>query len=292
MANSIQRLRFSAGHIKCAADLETEFGRNLLRSPMTAFTVGSVTFEGRAGNPEPHYGYDPETGTSYNAVGLKNPGFEQFYTAEFQRISDLAIEARKELIISLAPIHPGEVGRMAKLLAAMPERTHISRGQLNGGCPNVAGHSVIAHDPDAIEMLLKEVKPYTSLIDFEFKTSPEVEDYVIKRTVELCAEYRIRWIVSGNTEKVATPTDKYGRPYTGSPTCGRAGKPLLEPNLVQLDKFSEVITALGANIKLVAGGGISTAEDLRRCADAGATEAEMMTAVLENGPRVFQDILV
>lgn len=289
---SITKLRLAAGHVKTVSEMETQFGKDLLRSPVSTITVGSITVDERLGNPEPHYGYDSETRTSYNAVGLKNPGWKKFFPNKLKELINIASKHDKQVVLSLAPIEPGQVEQMVKVISAMPYRTWVSRIQLNGGCPNVSGHEVIAHDPEAIESLLSEIKPFTSLVDFEFKTSPQLSKSTLRKTVELCSEYGIKWIVSANTEKVDTPTGKDGNPYTGSPACGKAGLPLFEQNVEQVVVFSDYIRQTGADIKLVACGGIFSAEQLMTYADAGAVEAEMMTSVLENSPKVFQDILM
>ena len=287
----IEKLRLAAGYVKTATDLKSDFGQKLLRSAATGICVGSITLNEKDGNPEPHYGYDAETGTSYNSVGLKNPGWAKFFPNELGKIMNIMTVANKELILSLAPMNAGDLHAMVSSLSLMPYRSWPCRLQINGGCPNVSGHGIIAHDPRAIRALFEEIKDFTDYFEIEFKTAPELGSSVLRQTVDLCAGYGIGRILSANTVKVNTPDDQKGKPYTGSPTCGMAGRPLLALNVKQLCAFRESIGEKKAPVKLIAGGGISAGEHLDICVSAGVVEeAELMTVALEMGPRIFGDI--
>lgn len=288
----ITKLRLAAGQVKTLRDLSTVFGRDLIRSPVYGICIGSITLLERSGNPEPHYHFDPKTKASYNAVGLKNAGWESFCPGTILNIArDLSSEG-KESIVSLAPFKKNDLAYMVAELVRMPTRTWVQRVQINGSCPNVSGHGIIAQDKDALTRLFEEIQEFTSLIDFEFKTSPNLSVRMIADTAALCARYGIKWIVSANTQSVETPRSGSGKPYLGSPNCGMGGEPLLAQNIGQLQRFHEVIRKQGTDIQLIACGGISSAEDLAKCAQAGAVEAELLTAALEYGPRVFQDMLI
>jgi dihydroorotate dehydrogenase len=81
-------------------------------------------------------------------------------------------------------------------------------------------------------------------------------------------------IVCANTLPVIDPRMSTGR-------GGLSGGPLTAgtPRMV-----AEIVDAIGPDVPLVACGGIFTADDARRCLDAGAVAVQVYTALIYEGP--------
>lgn len=277
-----------AGIVKEPAHLTDD----LLACPASFVVWGSITALHREGNPEPNYYQDDETGASYNAIGLKNPGAAAA-ASMVKEMSAKAEEVGKKLRASFAPTGPGSLRAALTHLAIMPYRTLIDRSEFNAACPNHREgeklHDVLACDPVALRELLEETRGfYLEPGQKALKIAPDTSEDMLRRTVDLCQEFEIGSIVSGNTRKMRTPVVD-DTPTISVEYCGLGGAPLLAANLKQIELLARIREERGAKLILTACGGASTGEHARQYQDAGADELEIVTGYLRFGGRVFQD---
>jgi dihydroorotate dehydrogenase len=280
-----------AGVLKNESDLTDD----LLACPAAFLTFGSYTLLERAGNKDPTYYFDEATQTSYNAIGLKNPGVA--VAADIiPAISKRVHKAKKRFRLSLAPTAPGHLHKMLQQTAIMPLRRLVDQYEFNAACPNHNEgkhlHEVLSRDPKALRGLLEETKGFAlEARQKALKIAPDTDEEMLRRTIDLCIEFGIGSIVSGNTHKVGTPFIG-GKPMISVPFCGQGGTALLESSIKQMKLLAKIRKERKAPIKLVACGGISTGEHVRRYEDAGADEGQVATAFIQYKAKIFQDILI
>ncbi len=274
---------------------EAHLTQDLLDCPASFLTFGSYTLLERAGNGDPTYYFDEATQTSYNAIGLKNPGAAaaaEMIPVLSQRIHD----AGKRFQLSLAPTKPGELRQMLNIVTLMPLRALVDKYKFNAACPNHRDgeklHDVLARDPVALRELLEEtvgaaLRPSQKAL----KIAPETDEETLRQIVDLCVEFGIGHIVSGNTRKVATPVI-HGKKMISVDFCGQAGAAILEAGIAQMKLLAKICEERKATLKLTACGGGSRGEHMRRYEDAGADELQVVTAFIEYKAKIFQDMLI
>lgn len=279
-----------AGVVKGTTHLTDE----LLSCPATFFLWGSSTLLHREGNKEPTYYYDEETGASYNAIGLKNFGADAASNMA-EEVWTKAEKADKKVRMSLAPTGPGTLRATLIRTAITPLRTMFEY-EFNAACPNHREgdhlHEILACDRHALRELLEETRGFgLTPSQTALKIAPDTSEDMLRQTLDLCLEFGIGKIVSSNTRKVQTPVVN-GKPMISVDFCGQAGTPLLETGLKQMALLAKIREEKKAKILLTACGGISQGVHARRYQEAGADEAQVVTAYLKFGGRVFEDIYV
>lgn len=287
---SAVKIGIGAGVVKHLRDFEGEWGLNILRSPAEFITVGSITRHARVGNPEPRYYFDQDSRTSWNSVGLRGDGFKVFLR-QLPKLKMLCDAHHKELRLSISPIETHEIRSMIRDdLSWLPENCSIALLEINAACPNLWGHGVIARDERALKNLLEEVCEESINFPIGLKIAPDTDIEMLKRIIDLAQIYNVSALVSGNTRLVDTPNDEQKIPRIGMPKCGMAGASILESGIRQIEALAEIRSAAASNVRLIACGGIMSGNDLRRYIDVGADEAQLVTAALEYGGKIFQDV--
>ncbi len=200
-------------------------------------------------------------------MGLPNPGAEiaaaQLARARrtaprFASVADEAIDAATGTVELLAP--------------------HVDGFELNASSPNAPWR----HDAEHMGVLLAGILSRTErpvLVKLPPFTN-EDERATVLEVARLAIDAGARGLVCSNTVPVAEPRLAAGR-------GGVSGAPLraLTPRIV-----SDVAAATGATVPIVASGGISTAEDVRACLDAGATAVQVYTGLIYRGPGIVGDL--
>jgi dihydroorotate dehydrogenase len=266
-------LAIAAGMIKEAAHIEGG-----LPELVQEIVFGSYTLEERPGNPEPIFYFDNKTGGSINAVGLKNKGLGYFLDHELPLI-DARLEGKEcRIVVSLAPLKDGDLAEMIRLILASPYRHLITRVEINGACPNHrVGQElqpVLAHDPVAVASLLGELVPDD--LSYSFKIAPDTEEGTLEKIVQLCSDYDIARIVSGNTRRGSAEID--GIQQLSVSHGGWAGAVLLESALEQVKKLRRMVEELPYRKPTITGcGGILLPEAMKQYQDAGADDAQVAT---------------
>ncbi|MEM0155099.1 MAG: dihydroorotate dehydrogenase [Thermoplasmataceae archaeon] len=211
-------------------------------------------------------------GNMINAIGLANPGIENFGNEV-----KIAREAGKPVIGSIFGADAEEFSNLAKKMASYG----VSGIELNLSCPHVKGvGQEIGSDPDLVESIVGEVKRSVNIPVFA-KLSPNVSDIM-----ELAkAADRADALVLINTVR-AMAIDVYARRPVLSNVYGGLSGPAIKP--VGLRYVYEVKKETGKEI--IGVGGIQSAEDTLEYIMAGASCVEIGTALHTGGRSVFRAI--
>jgi dihydroorotate dehydrogenase len=245
--------------------------------------LGSFTFLGRAGNPEPNSFWDPESKTGFNAIGLRNQGLQAFFENEAPLIRQMWRDVSSDMDLSLAPTETGELRKLCGVLNQHYGALPIRLIEVNAACPNhKKGENiqpVLAYDPDAVETLLMELKrcPYP----ISLKIAPETPLTTLEAIVDHCIKYGVDTIVSGNT--LGSEAVWNGKPVLTVPRGGKSGKPLFKNALKQVASLRKMIAAKHQTIKIEGIGGIFDPLDVKKMREAGADRVSVASLFYFDG---------
>lgn len=250
-------------------------------------TYGSFTLNARDGNPEPTYWFDPERNMSINSVGLRNQSLESFLDHDLPVIAKLAEEHGTKIRISLAPTGEHELHMMLALIDNLPSaiRECIAEIEINAACPNHRKgddlQPVLAYNPNEVKHLLKDTEHHVDDISLALKIAPKTFDETLAAIVDLCVEFNIDSIVSGNTLMQSSTIDGIKR--LSQDTGGMAGAPLFEHALDQFRRLRKIILEKDAPIGLIACGGVMDPGAANEYLKAGARRLQLGTYYQEFG---------
>ena len=239
-----------------------------------AVTTKTVTRKPRSGyrNPvvvELEYGL-------LNAIGLSNPGVEEF--------SKEVAEAKKILSIPLiASVTESSGGEMVELATAM-EAAGADAVELNLSCPHVKGHGLeLGHDPGVVREVVSAVKSVVK-IPVLVKLSPSLPSLVpiAEKAVEAGAD----GVVAVNTIRAMAIDVDFRRPVLTSVYGGLSG-PALHPIAVRC--VYEVYEALG-DVPIIGVGGVITWRDAVELMLAGARAVGVGTGIMYRGLEIFREL--
>jgi dihydroorotate dehydrogenase len=228
---------------------------------------GTITRAAREGNPKPRIVRSPHRAAIVNSMGMPNPGAEAAAAAlararrtapRFVSVADEEVEAASGTVELLAP--------------------HVEGFELNASSPNAPWR----HDAARMGALLTAFRARTNL-PVLLKLPPFTSGEERTRVLDLARvaiDAGAQGLVCSNTIPVRDPRLTAGR-------GGLSGGPLREltPRIV-----SDVAAATGRAVPIVASGGISTAEDVRACLDAGATAVQLYTGLIYRGPGIVGEL--
>ncbi|CAN5553826.1 MAG: dihydroorotate dehydrogenase [Actinomycetota bacterium] len=246
-------------------------GRELQRffdiSGLGAVVVKSLTVEPRDGLPTPRMA---ETASGMlNAIGLQNPGIEQWVATELPWLHELGVP----VIVSIAGKTVAEYRELAEHLRDQPGVVAI---EANISCPNVEDRNVVfACRQDATRKAIQQVTSVADVPVFA-KLSPDVTDIV---TIAMAA-------VAGGATGVSLVNTLLGmaidaesrRPKLAAVTGGLSG-PAIKP--VALRAVHQVHQAL-PDLPIIGMGGVSSVTDVVEFLLAGASAVAVGTATFAN----------
>ncbi|MDI6883029.1 MAG: nitronate monooxygenase [Patescibacteria group bacterium] len=213
-------------------------------------TTKSIGPKPREGNKEPIIAqYAPFS--FINAVGLTNPGADEFA----KKLQKVKIPGDKFLLISIFGSNENEFEEVAKKLFS-----HADGFELNVSCPHSNKYGqVVGEESELVEKITKRVsslgKP--TLV----KISPNLDtEKVVKHAIRGGAT----GIVAINTRGPEIYLHN-GYPVLSNKAGGISGRVILETGLNCVKKVRQI-----TNLPIIACGGISTAEDIKKYKEAGA----------------------
>jgi len=224
---------------------------------------GTITREPLAGNPKPRIVRVPRRRAIVNSMGLPNPGADaaaRHLSRAPRTAARFASVADEELPMAVETV---------ELLAQ-----HVDGVELNASSPNAPWR----HDPAHMRRLLEAFGERTDrpvLLKIPPFTSDEDRAAVLD-LARTAVHAGARGLVCSNTIPMEDSRLATGR-------GGLSGGPLTEltPRIV-----ADVAAATGGSVPIVGCGGIFTAEDVRRCLDAGATAVQLYTSLIYRGPGI------
>lgn len=224
------------------------------------FVTRSITLDPRAGGPAPRIAESPSG--LVNAVGLHNPGLEQFLAIELPWL----VRAGARVVVSVAGATLGEYADLARRLSRAPG---VAALEVNLSAPDQLGAGLLEvrepfHAGSAVAAVRREFpsdRPVLAKLRLDLGRAVEAT-----RTVH---EAGATAVVLGNAVAAAMPD---GRP-------GGLSGPAIGP--VARRCVGEVAAAL-PQVPVIGCGGITTREDVRAMLGAGAVAAQVGTALLHD----------
>ncbi|MCW1949428.1 MAG: tRNA-dihydrouridine synthase, partial [Candidatus Shapirobacteria bacterium] len=209
-------------------------------------TTKSISLESREGNREPIIA-QIEPGTLINAVGLANPGAEEFT----KKLEGWKIPEDKFLLISIVGKDEEEFFRVAEIL-----KDRADGFELNVSCPHGGkmGQSV-GSDFELVEKIVKRIKSLGKPVIV--KISPNLE---IEKSVEAAIRGGAVGIAAINT------VGPFESNILSNGRGGMSGKKVLDKGLEVIKR----VRNLSDEIIIIASGGISIGNDAKKYLEAGA----------------------
>jgi dihydroorotate dehydrogenase len=232
---------------------------------------GTVTRSPRTGNARPRIARSRRRRSIVNAMGLPNPGADAVAATLRRRVRGPA-----PTIVSLADEELADAIASFELL-----EPHVDGVELNASCPNVSwgrDRDNEAHLRDLVAGLRERTdKPlFVKLPPFV----GDVEREVVLALAGIARDAGADGLTCSNTRPVEDTRLAVGR----GGLSGRALWPQT-PRIV-----AEVRSAVGDEPAINASGGIWTAEDVATCLDAGATTAQIYSAMIFEGPGIVGEL--
>jgi dihydroorotate dehydrogenase len=245
----------AAGSVNGPAERLRREADLLSGTPLGAKTYGSFTIPPRPGNEEefgaPVFIFDPETGRSYNSIGLGNVGSD-----EAVDMSDELIERSdgKPVIYSGSPTNAPEHGSSAEQAVKLATQfldTNVDLVEINVGCPNIVTDDggrkpVMGLDiysmSDLFDIFEKEIgigerlglklPPY--LTEEERQVAAEIADMANESSI-------FKYLVGPNTILGGTPPDHLGQLSVPGNTGGVSGPDTKEVGREQLTMWRDML---------------------------------------------------
>jgi dihydroorotate dehydrogenase (NAD+) catalytic subunit len=261
----------------------------MLAAGILGSTASSLNWAGRSGagavvtksfGLNPNKGYaNPTTvevtGGVINAIGLSNPGVENF-KCELEKLNK-SVPA----IASLYGANPEEFSEIATRV-----EDYVDALELNVSCPHAMGGcgSAIGQDPELTREIVKSVKKSVDIPVF-VKLTPNVTDIVeIARSAADAGADALTMINSlGPGMRIDIET---GNPILNNKFGGLSG-PAVKPIAIRC--IFEVYDSI--DIPLIGVGGIRNYEDVIEFLYAGASCIQIGTSIMYDGMDIFGKIL-
>lgn len=214
-------------------------------------TTKSIGIEPREGNKEPLLAQYGSSLSFINAVGLRNPGVDEFS----KKLATIKIPKDRFLLISIFGRNEEEFKKIAKKLVP-----YADGFELNLSCPHSDKYGqIVGKNSLLVEKIVRSVsslgKP--TLI----KISPNLE---IKEILKRAIKGGIAGITAINTQGPELYLHD-GYPLLSNRVGGISGKAILELGLKCVKEIRGI-----TDLPIIGCGGISSAEDLRRYQAVGA----------------------
>ena len=226
---------------------------------------------------EERRGFDPpviykENNSAINAIGLSNPGIENY-----EQEMKIAISSGKPVIGSIFGQTPEEFAMLAEKMQSYG----ASAVELNLSCPHVNGYGMeVGSDFELVAAIVSEVKSKVNIPVYS-KLSPNTSDMIKQATA---AEKSDAYVLI-NTIK-AMKIDIHARKPVLSNIYGGLSGESIKP--VGIRYVYEVKKITGKPI--IGVGGITTFEDALEYMMAGASAVQIGTAISKNGIGIFNNM--
>ncbi len=234
------------------------------RSRAGAIVTKSMTLEARAGNPEPRY--YPFAGGSINSMGLPNLG----YRAYAELIPTLK-GFGKPVVASVAGLCEDDFREIARTISkAGPDLIEV-----NLSCPNLPGKPQIGYDFEASERLIRSVR---AVVDCPMgvKLPPYFDPAHHAAMAEVLKRAPVDFLSLINSVGNALVIDPDRESVVIKP--------------VALANVRAFWKAFDGRIPIIGVGGVVSGTDAFEHLLAGASVVQIGTALVEEGPKVFDRI--
>jgi len=251
--------------------------KKIAKSGAGAVVTKSVGIE-RCGYTTPNV-LEPIPGVVLNAMGLPNPGCE-----EFQKEIPIAKKGGVPVIVSIFGFSPEEF----ESAAIKMEKAGADMLELNISCPHSGRHTLIGQDPKETYSTVKAVKEAVK-IPVMVKLTPNVTDIAV--IAKSAIDAGVDAISAINTLKALYIDVDRGGPLLSNKVGGMSG-PAIKPIAVRcVAEIALLVEDMGRKIPIVGVGGVCSGRDVAEFLMAGACAVQIGTAILYDEIQVFGNIV-
>lgn len=282
----------AGGVVKSVEDV-----RIMAETGVGAVLAGSFTLEPREGNSpngEIVYYHSPETGATYNALGMPNKGLEAV-SKDLPEMIRITHEYGKPFILNLAPVSfdpVNEIKDMSEVLVRA-EIEGIDAIELNGSCPNVVSddggrHAILSHNPDLLAEVLHELSDISvnrlSVGSLIVRISPFLKEEDALILAHQLKETGVDVVSAFNTFSGGKPLDIRGYPILEVPRGegGQSGALTAQEAEAQTEWLVAARVAAGANFEIIGSNGVTDALSMKKRLDIGAAAVSATTLFYES----------
>ena len=257
-----------------ASGIMDETGLSMVR--MLDAGAGAVVSKSIGSEPRPGHAnpcFTEVDGGLVNAMGLPNPGIEEF-GAEM----DIAIRHGK----IIGSIYGASAEEFA-MLAGKMEDYGACAVEMNLSCPHAKGYGMeLGTDPVLVKAISEAVSSAVS-IPVWAKLTPNT--HILGQIAKAAEDGGCDAVVAINTLKAMVIAPEFGKPFLSNRFGGLSGPAVLPVGVRAVyDLFDAV------SVPIVGVGGITTWRDAAQYIMAGASAFQVGSAVMEHGPEVFGSI--
>ncbi|MGA1044038.1 MAG: dihydroorotate dehydrogenase [Phycisphaerales bacterium] len=243
-----------------------------------AVTTKSITPESREGHPP--WRVIDVPGGMMNAIGLANLGLERFLAEKVPAIAAMPT-------IAIGSIAGHSVADYVTVAAAFDPVDTLPIVELNVSCPNTADGRQFGHDPQALKMVLGEVRPVLTRTKILVKLAPDAPDPIAMAAAAI--EAGADGLTVSNTWPAMAIDVDSRKPRLSAGRGGLSG-PAVHPLAVRLVFAIHRAVAGPAKVPIVGLGGVLHWRDAAEFILAGATAVGIGTALFVD-PRIPRRIV-
>ncbi|MEY3024389.1 MAG: Dihydroorotate dehydrogenase catalytic subunit, partial [Planctomycetota bacterium] len=214
-------------------------------------------------------------GGMMNAIGLANLGLERFLAEKVPAIAAMPT-------IAIGSIAGHSVADYVAVAAAFDEIEALPIVELNVSCPNTADGRQFGHDPQALKMVLGEVRPVLTRTKILVKLAPDAPDPIAMAAAAI--EAGADGLTVSNTWPAMAIDVDSRKPRLSAGRGGLSG-PAVHPLAVRLVFAIHRAVAGPAKVPIVGLGGVLHWRDAAEFILAGATAVGIGTALFVD-PRI------
>lgn len=245
--------------------------------------IGSVTALSSKGNPKPRLFRLPADAAVINRLGLNGPG------AEFVAGRLAGRQTSLPIAVNIAKTNRPLEGQAAvdDIVTSFRAIKHVRPiyVTINTSCPNT--HEGALKETSELEAILKAVQDENIGLPLFLKLSPDLDEQLLTRFVEIAAKNRVAGFVCGNT---TVSREGLSQPQVVKliGNGGLSGRPLRDRSLQQVTRIAAIKEP---QQEIIACGGIESADDAFAVIAGGATGVQLYTALVYHGPYLILEML-
>lgn len=258
----------------------------LAASKSGAIVVGSISVLPRKSNPGHNYWQHREKFYSLNSYGMPNGGLP-YFAKHLPRMADMAHAQHKPLITNVVGFSAQEFVD----LIVLAQTAGADMVELNFGCPNVWDDGqqkrIISYHADLVKDTLDYISKHNPRIKLCVKISPLPPD-TLREVAEAIAQSGIVHAVTATNSYPNASVSAGTRVGDEAALAGMTGR-ALKP--ISLGVVQQLHALLPKHIDIIGCGGISSIRDAEDYLAAGAKAVQIATALVDDGPSLFEKLL-
>lgn len=257
-----------------AKDVSLDDLHALGRSAAGAIVIKTATVEFRKGNETPRW-YTDELG-SLNSMGLPNLGYQRYVEA----VPELKRHG-KPVVASVSGLGDGD----NETMIAAYDKAGVDMVEVNLSCPNLVGKGQMGYDPEASRKMLVACRKQTDK-PMGVKLPPYFDGFQFEQIAKVIKETKTDFVVTINSigGALVIDADKEQKVIAPKGGAGGLGGQYVKPTaLGNVHALSQLL-----DLPIIGVGGVANGTDAFEHLLAGATAVGVGTALVNEGPAVFE----